>query len=703
MVIRELIKKHWFVGTGITLFAVVVAQVLSVLPFFEVLELRSINSRFDFRGQLPQDTSIVIVAIDDASFAALPEKWPYPRSYYAKLVENLTRAEARLIIFDIEFTESSTYEPGMDLALAKVVTDVRKVILAGKIVADVGRHGIDNSSVLKPISPLLRSGVPWGIVNVPEDVDGFIRKYLIYQMAGSERYYSIGLSALFELVGSDAKDVRFNRKGQAMVGNYRLQMSDLNTMWINYRGPVGSFRSYSFSAVLDDSEFALLPDEDTNIFDMHRVWGTFRNKIVIIGASAEELQDNKYTPFFGSDGKKRRMPGVEVHANALSTILRSDYLHQVDRKTQFFILVLVSVLTVTVTIKLKAFKSFLIIIAEILGLIVLAILLFNKNNLLMAMVQPVLAVLLGFVTSVVHLTFTEQREKRRYRDTFKHYVAPNVVDQMLSSGELPKFGGERKELTILFSDIRSFTSYSERHEAHEVVNNLSEYLTEMVDVILRHNGTLDKFVGDEIMAVYGAPYYFPEHAEKACRTAIEMVKQLREIQKRWSAAKKDFFHIGIGINSGTVIAGNLGSRQLFDYTVIGDEVNIAARLEGANKQYETTIIISEQTYNMVKPVAYVRELDRVRVVGREKPICIYELRSMDTIPQIERDFIIDVFTDGLVAYRDCRWYDALREFRRVLRYFPSDGPAKVYTKRCLDFIENPPPADWDGVYEFKSK
>lgn len=703
MIIKELFRKRWFIGICIVLFAVLIAQVISVLPFFEALELRSINSRFDIRGPLPQDTSIVIIAIDDASFAALPEKWPYPRSYYAKMVENLAKAEARLIIFDIEFTESSTYEPGMDLALAKVVTDVRNVILAGKIVADVGRHGIDNSSVLKPIPPLVRSGAPWGIVNIPEDLDGFIRRYLIYQMAGTERYFSIGMSALFELVGSDARDVRFNQKGQALVGNYRLQMSGLNTVLINYRGPVGSFRAYSFSAVLDDSEFNLQPGEDTNIFDMHRVWGTFRNKIVIIGASAEELQDNKFTPFFGYDGRKRKMPGVEVHANALSTILRGDYLRLIDRKIQLLILILASALSVIITLMLKVFKSFLLIIAEIIGLILLATFLFSKNNLIIAMVQPILAVVLGFVTSVVHLTFTEQREKRRYRDTFKHYVAANVVDQMLSSGELPKFGGERKELTILFSDIRSFTSYSERHEAHEVVNNLSEYLTEMVDVIFRHNGTLDKFVGDEIMAVFGAPYYFPEHAEKACRTAIEMVKQLREIQKRWSAAKKDFFHIGIGINSGTVIAGNLGSRQLFDYTVIGDEVNIAARLEGANKQYETTIIISDQTYNQVKPVAYVRELDLVRVVGREKPICIYELRSMDTIPQIERDFIIDVFTDGLAAYRDCRWYDALREFRRVLRYFPSDGPAKVYTKRCLDFIENPPPTDWDGVYEFKSK
>jgi len=274
---------------------------------------------------------------------------------------------------------------------------------------------------------------------------------------------------------------------------------------------------------------------------------------------------------------------------------------------------------------------------------------------------------------------------------------------MLSSNELPKFGGERRELTILFSDIRKFTTFSENHSPEVVVSRLSEYLTAMVEVIFKHNGTLDKFVGDEIMAVYGAPLYFGDHAERACMTAMDMVDELRNIQKQWSADKKDFFHIGIGINTGSVIVGNLGSSQLFDYTVIGDEVNLGARLEGANKQYQTTVIISEGTYERVKHKAKVRELDYVRVVGKEKPIRIFELRGMHSVPQIEQDYIIDIFTEGLEAYRDRRWADALKEFRRVLRYFPSDGPAKVYTRRCLDFVENPPPLDWDGVYDFKTK
>jgi adenylate cyclase len=225
----------------------------------------------------------------------------------------------------------------------------------------------------------------------------------------------------------------------------------------------------------------------------------------------------------------------------------------------------------------------------------------------------------------------------------------------------------------------------------------------MVDVIFRHDGTLDKFVGDEIMALYGAPYYFENHAERACLTALDMVAELRHLQKRWSQKQMEYFNIGIGINTGKVIVGNLGSIQLFDYTVIGDEVNLGARLESANKHYSTTIIISEKTYLEVKDKAVARELDIVRVKGKTKPVRIYELRGMYSLPAIEKELIIDIYTYALELFQGRNWVQALQQFRRILRYFPSDGPSRVYIRRCLDFIENPPPESWDGVFEFAVK
>ncbi|HQG47272.1 MAG TPA: adenylate/guanylate cyclase domain-containing protein, partial [bacterium] len=328
---------------------------------------------------------------------------------------------------------------------------------------------------------------------------------------------------------------------------------------------------------------------------------------------------------------------------------------------------------------------------------------FTRLHLILPITAPLISLALAVVGQMSYQVAVEQREKKYIRQTFQQYVAPTVVEKMLSSGELPSFGGERKELSVLFSDIRNFTRFSEAHEPEAVATRLSEYLSEMVEVIFKYDGTLDKFVGDAIMAVYGAPYAFADHAERACRTAVEMQQRLRELRKGWADEMFGGFRIGIGINTGKMIVGNLGSRQLFDYTVIGDQVNLASRLEGANKEYETGIIISESTYEQVATSALVRELDKVRLVGRTQPIRIFELRSMDALPQLEQDYLIDLYTEALEAYRLRRWSEALISFRRILRQFPDDGPSRLYTVRCLNFLETPAPEDWDGVYDMKQK
>jgi adenylate cyclase len=431
--------------------------------------------------------------------------------------------------------------------------------------------------------------------------------------------------------------------------------------------------------------------------------GTFKDKIVFIGASAEELQDTKFAPFFNYKGKQRKLPGVELHANALSTLMRGDFIKTQSAWWMLVFIFVLSALAMIFTKWLKPFRGMFAVIGVILAFIIWSVYAFINHLLWVEVTAPMTAIVLSYVTNVVHQTLTEQRERIRTRKTWEHFMAQNVIESMLSTGQLPKFGGERRELSVLFSDIRGFTSFTEKHSSHEVVRKLNEYLTAMVDIIFKNAGTLDKFVGDEVMAIYGAPHYFKNHAEMACLTALEMVGGLRVLQKKWSAMNQAYFQIGIGVNTGKVIVGNLGSSQLFDYTVIGDDVNLAARLEGANKQYGTTIIISEFTYRAVKKIAIVRELDLVRVKGKNKPVRIYELRGMTALPSIEQDLIVDVYTQGLNYYKQQKWYPALTEFKRILRYFPTDGPTRVYIKRCLDFIETPPPENWDGVYEFTTK
>lgn len=703
MKLDELRKSKSVVLTIITLLSVIIAYFLFGIGVFQLLHLKTVNTLFSIRGPLsPADSSIVIVAIDDQSFASLPNKYPFPTFYYTKLVKNLHQAGARLIVFDIEFTESDQERQEEEIEFARAVTDARNVVLAGKIVFEFGSNGTENVYPLKPILPLLRSPANWGLVNSHIDEDSFIRKYLLFYDVNRTRYYSLSVEALKALEKTEI-EFQDHSSPRLKVGRISIKKASGNTMYINYRGPAGTIPTYSLANVLDDTTFDLAGDEDTDIFELHKEWGTFKDKIVFIGASADEIQDNKLTPFLQYDGRKQLMPGVEVHANALATMLNQNFIVDLHPAVQLFWTLLFAGLASLFTISTKPLRAFILIILLFVISGALAYLLFSSLNILPTSILPVLAVSLSFVISIVYQTLTEQREKARIRRTFQHYVAPSVVQKMLESGEMPSYGGERKTVTILFSDIRRFTAFSETHEPEYVVSRLSEYLTEMVEVVYSYNGTLDKFVGDEIMALFGAPYSMEDHAERACYTAVEMVTRLREIQKRWSEQKADIFHIGIGINTGKVIVGNLGSSQLFDYTVIGDEVNLAARLEGANKQYDTTIIISENTYKLVEGKAKCRELDLVRVVGKKQPIRIYELRGMDQVPQIEQDYIIDIFQEGVQHYRERRWADALKTFRRVLRYFPTDGPSRIYTVRCLDFIENPPPMDWDGVYDVKEK
>jgi len=702
--IKKVLKKKWSKAGFFTLIAVLFSAFVFLVGMFENLELKSLDLRFKARGNLPtEDSDIIIVTIDDQTFTALQKNWPFPRSYFAKAIQNLSEAGAKLIVIDVTFTEPSAVNAEEDNILAQSISQANNVILAGKIAIEYGTHNTLNKYILKPIKPLLEAGARWGYANIGHDPDGFIRRYTLFQPNENFAYLPLAVETYRNLYNISPADIKLDVKGGFKIGKKIIPKYDYNSMMINYYGPANNFPVYSFANILDDSDFDLAEDEDTDIFEIHKESGTFQNKIVMIGASAEDLRDNKFTPFFSYKGEKKQMPGVEMHANALNTILRDDYIHPLNSLIEFIIVVLLSVLAMVLSKSRKAYQG-LIAGVIVLGVFtVFTFLLFTKMNIWSLYVFPAATFILCYGFNTVHQILTEQQEKGFYRKTFQQYVARSVVDTMLNTGELPKFGGERKRLTVLFSDIRSFTTFSEKYSPEIVVQRLTEYLSAMVDIIFRHDGTLDKFVGDEIMAVYGAPYYFENHAERACYTALDMVAELRHIQKKWSDNRLEYFQIGIGINTGNVIVGNLGSIQLFDYTVIGDEVNLGARLEGANKQYSTTIIISESTYQDVKGKALVRELDLVRVKGRNKPVRIFELRGMYNLPSIEKDLIIDIYSYGYELFQKRKWYHALKQFRRVLRYFPSDGPARIYTQRCLNFIENPPPESWDGVIDFATK
>ncbi len=702
---KKIIRNQWYMSAVLVSGAIFLMFIFQVMGLFKSPELKTYDIRFRLRGITSvDDTGIVLVTIDDQTFTSLKKKWPFPRSYFARAISNLADAGAALIVLDVEFTEPSSLESFDDFSLSQAIQKSPNVILAGKLVTEYGSHLSLNRYPLKPLRQFLNAGANWAYANVYFDHDGFIRRYNLFQNINEITYFPLAVEALRVLQKLPADQIKVNDEKYFTVGKFTIPKYDDDTMLINFTGPAGNFPTYSFANILDDHRFTL-PDknEDTDIFDIYRESDIFRDKVVFVGASADELQDNKLTPFFEFEGIKQLMPGVEMHANALYTILTNNHLRPANVWVVGFIVLIMGLIVILISVKFNPTYGLVAAVGIVTSYAIFCIWIFVRANIWIPFVYPVASFSLGYGVNIVYKIFLEQKEKGRYRKTFQQYVARSVVDAMLSSGELPKFGGERKMLTVLFSDIRSFTTYSEKYPPEVVVQRLTEYLSSMVDVIFKNNGTLDKFVGDEIMALYGAPYYFKNHAEKACQTALDMVARLRALQKSWSEKEMEYFQIGIGINTGKVIVGNLGSIQLFDYTVIGDEVNLGARLEGANKHYKTTIIISESTYKEVRHKAIVRELDNVRVKGKTQPVKIYELRGMDYLPSIEKELIIDVYTAGLEFFRARKWAKALKEFRRVLRYFPYDGPSRIYTQRCLEFIENPPGDDWDGIFEFAVK
>ena len=329
---------------------------------------------------------------------------------------------------------------------------------------------------------------------------------------------------------------------------------------------------------------------------------------------------------------------------------------------------------------------------------------FSNGGLLINMTYPVLALMLTFLTLTTYKFRTEVRHSRYMKQMFQSMVTPKVVEEILKMPAGIELGGEEKELTVMFSDIRGFTTYSEKHTPHEVVGILNEYLTQMTNMIFQTEGTLDKYIGDAIMAFWGAPTGQPDHAYRACSTALGMVDLLHAtLHPKWESEGKEKLHIGIGLNTGPIVVGFVGSQAIKNYTLIGDAVNLGSRLEGTTKEYKVEIIIGEQTYEHVKMDMLCRELDLIRVKGKMQPIRIYELIDHRLKAAGAKELKVNTFQEGLAYYRLQRWDDAIKRFRVCLELDPEDGPAKIFIDRCEHLKHDTLPADWDGVFVMKTK
>jgi len=542
------------------------------------------------------------------------------------MIDNLEKAGVKQIIFDIEFTETAK-DPSQDMALAETAAKYNNVIFCGKLVQDNYNNRVQ---LIPPIQPITDRKLSWGIVNIYSDPDGFIRRCTLFEPYGDENEYSLGIAALAnERVYQHGwmKYLTIGHKALTIANeHYKIPIVDDNKALINYYGPAKTFKTYSLASILDDSSFTM-PTIDLDEYDEILQSGQLKGKTILVGATIDELHDNFSTPFNTSG---TLTPGVEIHANFLEMVHHQDYLSHFPLLYFILFLFIITVLFYLVFTYIKPQISGIIVIILIIAYFYAAFYMFGHLSLIIPVLPFILSILLIYMIGLIEHYVRTNREKKFIKGAFSQYMAPELVKELLKNPKSLKYGGTQQEITVLFSDIKDFTPYTESHPPEETVSILHEFLTAMVDIILQNQGILDKFVGDEIMALYGTPVPLTNSALSACKTALKMQDKLKELNQKWIREGKDPFNIGIGINTGKVIVGNLGSQQIFDYTAIGDSINLGARLESLTRQYETMnqIIISEFTLEKVKDMVDSKFIAEVNVKGKTQSVKIYELLSI---------------------------------------------------------------------------
>lgn len=732
---------------------VVIALFLLKITILDLIELKTYDLRFLSRGPMPPSPAVVIVAIDEKSLDS-EGRWPWPRSRIAALVDILSKDGAKVIGFDIGFLEAdensqlglinqfsqkvdaqygkhsrlagfieeSKKRADNDLALAEAIKNSSAEVVLGyffhmsesDLDYTIGQNEIDKQ--IERISnskypfvlyegqvtdtvPFIKAYAPEsnlkiftdaaassGYFTLQSDEDGVLRWMPLAIQYGEDLFPPLSVLCAWHYLDKPQLMVNVGKYGVEGIrmGDRFIPTDESGQMLINYLGPPKTFPYLSAGDILS-GEFAK---------------GAFKDKIVLVGATATGIYDLRNTPFSPS------CPGVEVHANVIDNILTQHFISK-PRWSKIYDLLAIIVMGVLIGIaipRMSALKGFLFVTGLITLYVIAAFWLFVNAGVWLNIVYPLLTLSMSYIVLTVYYYATEERERKKIKKAFTHYVAPVVIEAMLKDPARLKLGGDEKDLTVLFSDLQGFTSASERYAPHEMIVLLSEYYARMTEQVFAHEGMLKEYVGDELMAIFGAPVDQIDHAERACAAALAMRDHRSAMNKEWSEIGRPPLIARTGINSGRMLVGNIGSKYRFAYGVLGDQVNLGSRLEGLNKGYGTEILIGENTAQLVGGKFLLREVDMVQVVGRVQPVRIYELLAAGgTTLSDEQEKAFGLYAAGLGAYRERRWGEALKAFNESIRLWPCDGPSMTMAERCQIYQNTPPPEDWDGVFEAMHK
>jgi len=537
-----------------------------------------------------------------------------------------------------------------------------------------------------------------GFFNAPPDADGIVRRATLLLPYGRSKnpdewdvYPSLDLMTARAFLGPEAQDMNLVYGPQGIVEirfgrSLLLHPDGRGQMMINYQGPASTFTPCSIVDVLQ-KRFAP---------------GAFRGKIVLVGATATGIGDLRGTPYGGTD-----YPGVEIHANIIDNILNNRFLKRGGKQALLdVLLIFLFGIPLGIWMALVPPRWMWFGVALLVPMVAANYWAFLHGWWLNLLV-PALTLSTNVLLVSLYRSLFEEKEKRRVRGFFEQYLSPEVIRRQLVDPRLVE--PKKTDITVMFSDIRGFTTISEKLDAQELALFLNRYLSDMSKLVFDHQGTLDKFIGDAVMAFWGAPFEEPGHATKACRATLDMMEYVRKMQEKWEAEGKPRLDIGIGLNTGLASVGEMGSTRRKAYTALGDAVNLSSRLEGLNKDYGTHILVNETTYAAAKDDSFLfRELDLIRVKGKLQPVTIYELigRSSENssygTPEEVR-LRLDLFHQARELYRKRLWQDAQNSFQLILDKWPEDGPSRTYWKRCQDYLFDEPPIGWDGVFTMTHK
>jgi adenylate cyclase len=652
----------------LVLIAPAITMALFHFGHLERLGLVAYDLLYSLRGEVRPDDRIVLVKQDEAStnyYNIRLSDWP--RSYHAKLIAKLNEAGADLIVFDYDFSRPTSESD--DSAFAKAIYNAENIILANRL--------LRSGKIAQPLGSFTEGSLGEGFIDALLDPDGSMRR-MIYMSLTRDGYiyFSLPMTTV-EIYENFPVEQRVLDDPDALGwGQHRLPYPD---MLINFAGPENSYPSISYYKVLE------------NKFNARDVEG----KIVLVGNTHRLGKDHFTVP------TDTRMSGLEVHANAIATILGDTYISPLPRTALILFIVLAGIIGGTLIFRNRAslYSSFLLAFAGTAAIILSAYLLFITEQVWMDTVPLLLTFLANISIATGYQWKLSKNREREIRGLFGHYVSKNVVDAILSENIPIKLDGHRTEVTILFSDIRGFTSISEALSPSELGHLLNVYFDEMIAAVFNHDGTLDKLMGDAVMAFFGSPLESRDHQDQACRCALEMIERLDALNNSGRLPRGIQIEIRIGLHTGDGIVGNLGSSDFADYTVIGDAVNLASRIEGLNKRYDTRIIISEDTWRSIHGTHLTRELDTVRVKGKLEPKNIYELIIENTGITSNT---IEIYQNALQKYRAGDWQEAYSKCAELAEK-TGDGPAARLADKCRELIENPPGPGWEAVSSLTEK